>query len=161
MINVFKGIDVHYEDNGKGSAVVLLHGFLENKTIWDGILPSLTKDKRVITIDLLGHGLTGCLGYIHTMEDMAEAVYGVLRTLRLRKVKLIGHSMGGYVALAFLELYPNMVKSICLMNSTAEGDSSERKLNRDRAIAAVKHNYKNFIRMSIANLFSESNRTKS
>ena len=66
--------------------------------------------------------------------------------------------MGGYVALAFAELYPKLVKGIVLLNSTAKEDSDNRKINRDRAIKAVKQNYINFVRMSIANLFSANNR---
>jgi pimeloyl-ACP methyl ester carboxylesterase len=68
--------------------------------------------------------------------------------------------MGGYVALAFAELYPKYVKGLVLLNSTALEDSVERKINRDRAIKAVKQNYINFVRMSIANLFSENNRDR-
>jgi pimeloyl-ACP methyl ester carboxylesterase len=94
------------------------------------------------------------------MEDQADIVHHVLHDLKLRKAVLIGHSMGGYVALAFAELYPNVVKGIVLVNSTARADSDERKRNRDRAIVAVKQNYSAFIRMSIANLFSEENRER-
>src|SRR5690606_14256845 len=75
-----------------------------------------------------------------------------------RKVTLVGHSMGGYVALAFAELYPDSVKGIVLVNSTSRADSEERKINRDRAIQAVKQNASTFVRMSITNLFSEKNR---
>jgi pimeloyl-ACP methyl ester carboxylesterase len=92
------------------------------------------KENRVITIDLLGHGETECLGYVHTMEDNADAVHSVLLELGIRKSILVGHSMGGYVALAFAELYPEYVKGLALLNSTASADSEERKLNRDRAI---------------------------
>ena len=74
----FKGTDIFYEDAGKGSAVVLLHGFLENVTIWNSLKEELLSRYRVITIDLLGHGKTGCLGYVHTMEMMAETVKAVL-----------------------------------------------------------------------------------
>jgi pimeloyl-ACP methyl ester carboxylesterase len=68
--------------------------------------------------------------------------------------------MGGYVALAFAELYPDYVKGVFLLNSTARADSNERKINRDRAIKAVKQNFSNFVRLSISNLFSEDNREK-
>ncbi len=158
MILEYKGIDLHYTDQGKGIAVVLLHGFLENKTMWNSLVTELIKKHRAIAIDLLGHGTTGCLGYIHTMTDMADAVHAVLSHLKLRRIVLIGHSMGGYVSLAYTEHYPDMVKGLCLANSTAIDDSKEKKLNRDRAIKAVKHNHKSFIRMSIANLFSETTR---
>lgn len=154
----YKHINVHYTAKGKGTAIVLLHGFLENSTMWNPFFNKLAKKNRVVTIDLLGHGKTECLGYIHTMEEMAEAVKAVLSELRLRKVIVIGHSMGGYVALAFAEKYPEMMKGLCLMNSTAMADSKEKKVNRDRAIVAVKHNYKAFIKISISNLFRPKNR---
>ena len=155
---LYKNIKISYTDAGKGTAVVLLHGFLENKSMWNNLLPELITKYRVITIDLLGHGNTECLGYVHSMEDQADMVHEVLQDLKIRKVLLIGHSMGGYVTLAFAELYPKNVKGIVLLNSTARADSAERKTNRDRAIVAVKQNYTAFVRMSIANLFSEKNR---
>lgn len=139
---------------------MLLHGFLENSTMWNAHVEELAKKNRVISVDLLGHGATDCLGYVHTMEDMADAVHHVLHELKLRKVVLVGHSMGGYVALAFAELYPDMMKGLVLLNSTSKADSNERKLNRDRAILAIKKSYTTAIRMAIANLFSEDNRER-
>ena len=139
---------------------MLLHGFLENQTMWDILVPELSKKCRIITIDLLGHGKTECLGYVHSMEDQAVMVHQVLHELKIRKAVLVGHSMGGYVALAFAELYADNVKGIVLLNSTSRADSDERKINRDRAIVAVKQNYSAFVRMSIANLFSEDNRER-
>lgn len=156
----FKNTAICYTDQGKGTAVVLLHGFLENQSMWNAILPELIKKNRIITIDLLGHGATECLGYVHSMEDQADVVHHVLNELKIRKSVFIGHSMGGYVALAFAELYPDTVKGIVLVNSTSRADSDERKRNRDRAIVAVKQNYSAFIRMSITNLFSENNRER-
>ena len=156
----YKNTAISYSDIGKGTAVVLLHGFLENKTMWKDLAPSLAKKNRVIAIDLLGHGETDCLGYVHSMEENAEIVKAILSHLRIRKAIFIGHSMGGYVALAFAELYPETIKGIVLLNSTAKEDSEERKINRDRAIKAVKQNYINFVRMSITNLFGENNRER-
>jgi len=156
----YKGIDIHYHDQGKGPVLVLLHGFLENAHMWRPLIDSLSDRYRCIAIDLLGHGKTPCLGYVHSMEDQADMVFAVLHALKIRKVAIAGHSMGGYVALAFGELFPDIVKGILLVNSTARADSDERKTNRDRAIVAVKQNHSQFIRMSIANLFSEANRTR-
>ena len=155
---IYKNTKISFTEDGKGTAVVLLHGFLENKTMWDKYVSALSKNHRVITIDLLGHGETECLGYVHTMEDQADMIFAVLISLRIRKIVLVGHSMGGYVALAFAELYPDNVKGLFLLNSTSRADSDERKINRDRAIKAVKQNYTNFVRISITNLFSEDNR---
>jgi pimeloyl-ACP methyl ester carboxylesterase len=155
---LYKNTQISYSDTGKGTAVVLLHGFLENKTMWDAFIPQLSKKNRIITIDLLGHGESESLGYIQTMEENADVVHDVLSKLRIRKAILVGHSMGGYVALAFAELYPEKMKGLVLLNSTSKEDSSERKKNRDRAIKSVKKDYETFIRLSIANLFSEENR---
>jgi pimeloyl-ACP methyl ester carboxylesterase len=112
-----KNTKVHYTSSGKGSVVVLLHGFLENSSMWNEITEVLSKKYRVICIDLLGHGKTESHGYIHTMEDQATMVKAVLNHLRLRKYVLVGHSMGGYVALGFANLYPNNTKGLCLLNS--------------------------------------------
>lgn len=156
----YKNTKVNFTDTGKGTVIVFLHGFLENHKMWNYFIPTLSRKNRIITIDLLGHGATGCLGYIHTMADMADAVYCVLSELKIRKAIFIGHSMGGYVALAFATLYSENVKGIVLLNSTAKPDSEERKQNRDRAIKAVKQNYTNFISLSIGNLFSLNNRER-
>ncbi|TYA70132.1 alpha/beta fold hydrolase [Seonamhaeicola marinus] len=153
----YKGLDIFFKDEGKGGAVVLLHGFLENSSIWKDLSAEISKRHRVISIDLLGHGKTGCLGYIHSMELMAEVVEAVLKHLKIRKSILIGHSMGGYVALAYAEKNPDNVKGLCLLNSTASADTPEKKINRDRGIEAVKKNHKTFIRIAVANLFSSEN----
>ncbi|MDO9038265.1 MAG: alpha/beta fold hydrolase, partial [Lutibacter sp.] len=159
MMNLLhKNTNIHFTSIGKGNAVVLLHGFLENSSMWQEVALELSKRNRVICIDLLGHGQTENLGYIHSMEDQAHMVKAVLNHLKLRKYVFIGHSMGGYVALAFAKLFPESVKGLCLMNSTALPDSEERKLNRDRAIKAVKQNPKTLIRLAIPLLFYKKNR---
>ena len=156
----FKNTAISYTDEGKGTAIVFLHGFLENKKMWNAFIPEFSKKYRVIAIDLLGHGASESLGYVHSMEDNADVVHAVLSELRLRKAVFVGHSMGGYVALAFAELYPEFIKGLVLLNSTSRADSDERKANRDRAILAVKQNHTTFVRLSIANLFSEDNRER-
>jgi pimeloyl-ACP methyl ester carboxylesterase len=160
QIITFKGIQASYSAIGKGSAVVLLHGFLEEASMWNPFLPELSKRNKIITIDLLGHGKTDCLGYIHTMEDHALLVAAILKKLKLRKYTFVGHSMGGYVALAFAKLFPNAIKGICLLNSTYKPDSRERKQLRIRANKMAQTNLKNLIKMSFANLFSEASKQK-
>lgn len=157
---LYKNIKISYSDTGKGTAVVLLHGFLENQTMWTDFVPELSKKNRIITIDLLGHGETDSLGYIHSMEENAEIVHALLSKLRIKTAIFVGHSMGGYVALAFAEMHPAVVKGLVLQNSTSKADSAERKANRDRAIKTVKKDYNTFIRLSIANLFSPDNRER-
>jgi len=157
---IYKNITISFTDSGKGTAVVLLHGFLENKNMWQDFVPILNQKNRVIAIDLLGHGETECIGYVHTMEKNAEIVNAVLKHLKIKKSILIGHSMGGYVGLAFAEIYPNVLKALVLLNSTSRADTDEKKQNRDRAIKTVKQDYETFVRLSIANLFSPDNREK-
>jgi len=157
---LYKNSTVAFSDSGKGTTVVLLHGFLENQLMWNELIPELSLKNRVLTIDLLGHGQTDCLSYVHTMEDQADMVKAVLHELKIRKAVLVGHSMGGYVALAFAELYPEKIKGLVLMNSTSYADSHERKINRNRSIKLAKTDYTALVQLSIANLFSLDNREK-
>jgi hypothetical protein len=117
-----------------------------------------TLKEQVITIDLLGHGETECLGYVHSMEDNADAVHMPFYLNCIRKAILVGHSMGGYV-FGFRRLYPEYVKA-WFVEFNSQSRSEERKVNRDRAIRAVKQSFVNFISLSIANLFSEGNRER-
>lgn len=151
-----KGASIFYTDQGAGSTVILLHGFLENHTMWDPFLRALTRSYRVICIDLLGHGKTDCTGYIHTMDDMAEAVNAVITDLGINATQIIGHSMGGYVGLAFAKAYPTKTSSLCLLNSTPEQDPEDRKNLRKRAIEMAKTQYCQLVRMSFVNLFDKT-----
>lgn len=156
----YKNTNIYYTCEGKGTAIVLLHGFLENSTMWQYFVAGLSKKHRVICIDLLGHGKTDCLGYIHTMENQATMVKAVLNHLRLRKYVLVGHSMGGYVALTFAQQFSKNVKGLCLINSTALPDTTAKKEHRNRAIKAVKKHKNTFIKVAIPMLFAKENRKK-
>lgn len=151
----YKNTTIYYSDLGKGNAVLLVHGFLEDSFMWNDLTLHLKTRYRVISVDLLGHGKSECYGYVHTMEDQADMLFALISELRLRKISLIGHSMGGYIALAFAELFPDNVRSLILSNSSAQPDSDERKINRDRAIDVVKKNSNAFIRMATQNLFDK------
>ncbi|MRX69063.1 Pimeloyl-ACP methyl ester carboxylesterase [Flavobacterium resistens] len=157
---LYKNTKISFTDSGKGNAIVLLHGFLENKKMWKEYIELFSEKNRVITIDLLGHGESDSLGYVHEMEENANAVNEVLEYLNIEKATILGHSMGGYVGLAFAELFPDKIKKLVLLNSTSKEDSVEKKLNRTRAIKAVKQNYVGFVSLAIANLFSENNRIR-
>ena len=104
---LYKKATVTFSDTGKGRVVVLLHGFLGSHQIWEQTISFLSKSFRVIAIDLPGHGSSDCIGYIHTMELQAKCIKAVMDCLRLKKYVLVGHSMGGYAALAFAELFPD------------------------------------------------------
>jgi len=146
---------MHYKITGKEKPIILLHGFLEDHTIWQVVAEDLSKYFRVLAIDLPGHGKSPMIPKIHTMEMIAEEVCRVLQTEKIEKATLVGHSLGGYVALACVEKHPGLFDGIRLVNSTPEADSLERIENRDRAIQAIWQNKKRFIRMAIPNLFNQ------
>ena len=158
----FKNTEIFYETSGRsnGPVIVWLHGFMENSAIWQLQTEDLDSSYHNIVIDLLGHGDTGCIDDIHTMEQQAEAVNTVLESLNIEKFSLVGHSMGGYVGLALLKLIPEKITHFTLLNSTSYADSEEKKKTRDRAIKLVMENKTNFLRMSVTNLFSEYSREK-
>jgi pimeloyl-ACP methyl ester carboxylesterase len=128
--------------------------------MWSPFIEDLSTHHRVICVDLLGHGNTGCLEGAHSMTAMAEAVMSVLRSQHIEKVKLIGHSMGGYVALALAEVYPEVVQDLVLMNSTFVADSDDRKALRTQAIATAKTEYQRLVRLSFAGLFAAESRIR-
>lgn len=153
----FREGKIAYTVSGKGRAVVLLHGFLGSKEIWEQTRAVLAKHFKVICIDLPGHGLSDCFGYVHGMELMAKSVKAVMDKLRLKKYVLVGHSMGGYTALAFAEQFPDFVKGICLLHSTSYADGEQKRKDRDNAIKSVKNDPQIYIRATIKNLFAEKN----
>ena len=153
----FKKIKVRYSDTGKGRVIVLLHGFLCSHEIWDGFILNLSNRFRVIAVDLPGHGETPCIGYYHSMELLAQSVKAVLDKAGVRRYVIAGHSMGGYAAMAFAELFPENVSGLCLFNSTSYADTEEKKTDRGRAIAIVKNEHRHFVSEVITSLFAPQN----
>ncbi|NRD18756.1 alpha/beta hydrolase [Winogradskyella eckloniae] len=158
MILNYKNSTINYTVSGKGKTIVLLHGFLETLDMWNDLALILSKSNQVICVDLLGHGKTNCLGYIHSMDAMAEATFAVLDHLNVKKSHVIGHSMGGYVALAMAKMKPELFMGLCLMNSTFEADDEDKKAIRTRANEMAKTNFNNLVSMSFANLFSKESK---
>ncbi len=100
--------------------------------MWHDYAVFFSEIYRIITIDLLGHGESECLGYVHEMEENARAVNAVLENLKIEKAIILGHSMGGYVGLAFAELYPEKLQKLVLLNSTSKEDSAEKNKQNTR-----------------------------
>ncbi len=157
MIIQFKDRAIHFRDTGEGSVVVLIHGFMESQKIWSDFSIRLSKSFRVITIDLPGHGESECIDNIHTMEMMAEAVNNVLEHLQVDQCVMIGHSMGGYVTLAFAEKYGAKLQGYGLFHSLAAGDSDEAKVNRERTVRILKSDRPDFISSFFPELFAPGN----
>ena len=154
---------IHYSDNERpGPVLVLLHGYLESLEVWDEFAGQLGKTGyRVITLDLPGHGISEVMGETHTMDFLAETVKQLLDKLGVSKVALIGHSMGGYAALAFAKLYPETLNALVLFHSTPDADSEEKKADRLREIEIVKAGRKEMLsRILPGTRFASENRKK-
>ena len=153
----FKGHRVNYSSQGNGPTLILLHGFLESLEIWDNFASALSGDFTVVRIDFPGHGKSDTVAEVHTMELMAESVKAVLDHLGIGSCVIAGHSIGGYVSLAFAEKYPDITKGLVLFHSQAAPDSAEARENRNRTINIVKKNRSGFIRQFIPELFDQRN----
>lgn len=152
---IFENKKINFSDQGQGKTLVLLHGFTESGKIWKNFAKELIADFRVIIIDLPGHGKSEGLGGIHAMEVQAEVVHKVLKARKVRKCIMIGHSMGGYVTLAFAGKYPEMLRGFCLFHSHVFPDTQQDKENREKTIRLVNEDKFSFIAQFIAGLFPE------
>lgn len=149
----YLGENIEIEVLGKGPALVFLHGFLGNKKFFLPIAKRFAKNHKVVLIDLPGHGNSASLAYIHSMEMMAKMVKAILAQLNVRKATIIGHSMGGYVALAFAELYTDRLRSLILVNSTAAADTKEKINSRNQFIKLLKQNKEKALRLLVPSFF--------
>ncbi|WP_226063084.1 alpha/beta fold hydrolase [Kaistella polysaccharea] len=146
---------LNYEISGSGKEqLVLLHGFMENLTIWDEMEASLSNKFSLIKIDLPGHGKSKVYSEIHTMEFMAEKVKEITDFLNLENFHLLGHSMGGYVSLAFAEKFPEVLKSITLFFSSYLADDAEKKEQREKSLRIIKDAFPTYVSAGIPNLFN-------
>jgi pimeloyl-ACP methyl ester carboxylesterase len=149
-----------YSVKGTGRAVVFIHGFCEDKSLWESFITPLCADYKVICIDLPNFGESPAMQEI-SIEQMADAVVDTVKSLDTGKCVVVGHSLGGYVALAMAELYPEKLAGLGLFHSTAFGDTPERKENRNKAIASIKENgVESLVRTLIPSLFSPVQKQK-
>lgn len=123
-------VALKYTEAGKGMPVVLLHGFPLSSLIWQEQQKQLSDQYRVITPDLRGHGKSPILPGVYEMETMAGDVFALLDSLGIEKAVLMGHSMGGYVALAARKLAPERLLALGLVASQAGADTEEGKQSR-------------------------------
>ncbi len=151
---------IFYTKKGQGSAVVFLHGFLEDHSIWNDFSDRLQNNFTCMSIDLPGFGKSDVFDEKHDMHFMAEKVNEILANEYIEKCILVGHSMGGYISLAFAKLFPEKLNGLVLFHSQAASDSLESRKNRDRTILVVQQNHTGFIHSFIPGLFAEGNISK-
>lgn len=155
---IYRNSRVVYKYRGSGPTIMLLHGYLETGEIWESFARKLEAGFRVITMDIPGHGNSGIWGTTHTMDEIAGSVCSVLDAEGIEKVFLAGHSMGGYVAMAFTEIYPERLYGYSLFHSTCFGDSEEKRKNREREISLILCGKKRqIINVNIPKSFADTN----
>jgi pimeloyl-ACP methyl ester carboxylesterase len=141
--------------------VVLLHGYLENLNVWDELTGLIQPHLRVVALDLPGHGISQVRGPVHTMDFLADVVYDVMRGLGIAKYTVVGHSMGGYVALALAAKHPEKLSGLVLFSSTPNADSPAKREDRAREIAIVEGGKKELLARTLpAKGFAPQNRTR-
>jgi pimeloyl-ACP methyl ester carboxylesterase len=155
---------LYYQDEGKGSPVILLHGFGESGSIWSEQINFLSGYFRIIIPDLPGSGASNMPAFIDqclTMEDYADAVNRILEKENIHICTLIGHSMGGYITLAFAAKFPEKLNGFGLFHSTALADSAEKKAAREKSIAFIQsHGPEAFLEEAIPNLYEAAYKSK-
>jgi pimeloyl-ACP methyl ester carboxylesterase len=152
---------IRYSDIGAGKVLVFLHGYLESLEVWTKLSEKLSTNFHVISIDLPGFGKSDCMDKIHTMELMAEAVNAVLNHAKVEKCNIFGHSLGGYVTLAFAEKFAEKTESFCLFHSHPFADVQATKEKRDKEIELVRAGKKKlFLSLNVGNTFANENINK-
>lgn len=128
---------VNYRELGSGHALILLHGFPMNQQVWDEFSEKLSGSFHVITLDLPGFGKSAGLPSGFMLEDVARILVSFVREKKYLHPILVGHSLGGYVALAMAEQAPDLPGGLCLFHSTAMPDSDEKKQSRDKVLEFI------------------------
>ena len=152
---------MYYRSPGKGKPVVLLHGFCETGQVWDSFYPELAKEHHILIPDLPGFGKSDPLPAGFRIKDVAESVFQWMHSLKIEKAAVIGHSLGGYVALELAKAHPGAISGLGLFHSTAFADTDEKKETRNKVIEFVKNNsVEVFADTFIPQLFYTNNRSR-
>lgn len=162
---IFRDKKIFYKAEGKGCPVILLHGFAETSDVWNDQLEKLKEYFFVIIPDLPGSGKSEMLEGNISINDYAEAIKAIADTeINSNKpalFSLIGHSMGGYITLAFAEKYPKLLNGFGLFHSSAYADDDAKKETRKKGIEFIENNGAGaFIKTTTPNLFSEKTKNK-
>lgn len=157
---------IAYRVIGSGNPVLLIHGFGEDSHIWDKQIEFLQDHCQLIVPDLPGTGLSEIVRSTDlnkdpeqpiSLNDYASVIAAILNEEKIDACTLIGHSMGGYITLAFEEMYPDRLLKFGLVHSSAIADSEEKKGNRLKGIELMEmYGAGPFIKNTISNLFSAS-----
>jgi pimeloyl-ACP methyl ester carboxylesterase len=152
---------ISYSVYGKGKPVMLVHGFAEDSTIWENQVSRFKEDFQLIVPDLPGSGKSDFIPEVFSMDDHAELLEEILNEENLEAADIVGHSMGGYIALAFAEKYPERMTGLSLFHSTAYADSGEKIETRQKSIQFIRQNGSlRFLQQATPNLFSDQTKAE-
>lgn len=125
---------LHSLEIGTGETVILLHGFPFNQQLWAGFAKKLGDSHRVVTLDLPGFGNSPALPSGFTIDDVSSEILSFIQTKGYEAPVIVGHSLGGYIALGMAERDPGAMAGLCLFHSTAMADSSEKRQSRNKTL---------------------------
>jgi pimeloyl-ACP methyl ester carboxylesterase len=150
---------LHFFEKGQGPALLFLHGFCETGEMWRHFADSLSTQYRVICPDLPGFGNSPLSDSIQSLEEVAERLEHFLDDQHIQHPIVLGHSLGGYMALALLERMGDRIQAIGLLHSTAYADDLEKKEMRNRVLTFLnKHGAAKFVSSFVPQLFPEHRR---
>jgi pimeloyl-ACP methyl ester carboxylesterase len=131
MFATINGFRCSFADEGEGQTILFVHGFPLSRAIWQPQIETLAKNYRVIAPDLRGHGESSAPAGIYTMDTFAEDLQALIAERKSGPVVFVGHSMGGYISLAFYRKFPQLVRALVLFCTRASADSAEGKMGRE------------------------------
>jgi pimeloyl-ACP methyl ester carboxylesterase len=151
----YQGKTVTYRVEGKGEPVVLIHGFCEDSRVWEDFKTDLLEEHyRVIMVDLPGFGKSAPLPE-PTIAHYAGAVWAILDDLGIERSVVIGHSMGGYTALAMLEQQPGRLLGVGLFHSHPYADAPEKKEDRLKQVEFIERmGHQLYVKQLVPKLFA-------
>lgn len=152
---LFKGQPVFYGRAGEGPVVMLVHGFGEDHHIWKETIQQLSKNFTILFPDVPGSGHSPHNPSLSSIDDYAGAMHAIVAHEKITALSMVGHSMGGYITLAFAEKYPNKLTGFGLFHSTALADSQEKVEARRKGIRFIENNgAAAFLKQATPNLFT-------
>ena len=151
---------LNFDIKGTGKPIVFLNGFYETREVWSQFITPIKSQYKTICIDLPGFGASQALENT-TIESVADTVYENLRSMKIDNFIIVGHSLGGYVALAIAEKYPDSISGLCMFNSTAFEDNEDKKVMRNKTITYLQeHGVESFLKPFVPPLFYPLTRKK-
>ncbi|MFC2126241.1 alpha/beta fold hydrolase [Bacteroidota bacterium] len=146
---------IFFTDHGQKEPVIFLHGYCESHKIWESFDNNLFSDYRVICPDLPGFGGSPKLDLGFSLSDVADKIKELLDDLKIERTVMIGHSLGGYITLAYAERYPDTLQGFGLFHSSGFEDSDDKKGNRSKLMEFIGENgVALFIKTFVPSLFN-------